>query len=750
MPDERQPFRSYHPRVVAVVFIILTLLGVGMVSRYALLTVILDGLAAMLVVVPPALAGLWLVPLFRLGPVPLRWHFLLGGALGIGGMSLAMLLGGLLGFMGRPLWVVVTIILLGAGIVRVRRLLERSVATVEAASANGPADPGAGRCLWLLVVPFLSLGLLAASNAPGFIWSEEGYGYDVLEYHLQLPKEYRQAGEIDYLPHNVYGNFPANVEMLYLLGMILQDGDVDTGVSANLIHLILGVLTVYAAWVAGREWSPRAGIVAGVVMATAGWFAYLSGLAYVEHGLLFFATAATAVLLRLVKIRALQEEPHHQESATAEGTKGRRDGGTENTPSGTQSAIRNPQSATAEGTKGRRDGGTERTPSGTQSAIRNPQSAIEWRWIVVAGLFAGLACGCKYTALPMIALPLGLGVLLVPESKMPRRLVNVLVFAVAVLAAFSPWLIKNQMMTGNPVFPLANGVFDASPPGWGEEESARWDRGHRALPTERAVVAKLGALWRHVPNDRYQRFGPVILGLGFIGLWGRPRQRTDLILAVILIVQLMVWLFATHLYARFAVVLLIPLALLAGRAPPGTGDLNRLRLVVVVIILGGVWNFAYAARLHRAESPGGAPAALIYEGEPAGEAYYRVVNRELPPEARVLLVGDARAFYFQREVDYCVVFNRNPFAEAVRVAQSEGTTVDWLRRSGYTHVLVNWPEVNRLRRSYGFAPEITPELFTRLCRHGLSIRREFAHPDFRGEYVTLYHVAPSPPGGALP
>ncbi len=688
VPDERVPFRFYHPRVVALAFVILTLLGVGMVSGYALLSVFLDGLAAMLVAVPAALAGLWLVPLFRLGPMPLRWHFLLGSALGIGGVSLVMLLSGLMGFTGRPGWVVVTIILLGAGIVRVRRLLERPVATAGVASANGPGDPGAVRYLWLLAAPFLSLALLAASNAPGFIWQEEGYGYDVLEYHLQLPKEYRQAGGIEYLPHNVYANFPANVEMLYLLGMILQDGDVDTGVSANLIHLILGMLAVYAAWVAGCEWSSRAGIVAGVVMATAGWLAYLSGLAYVEHGMLFFATTATAVLLRLVNVRSPQGEPRHQESA-----------------------------------------------------IRNLQSAIEWRWIVVAGLLAGLACGCKYTALPMIALPLGLVVLLVPGNKVPRRLVNVLVFAVAVFAAFSPWLVKNQMMTGNPVFPLANGVFEATPPGWGEEESARWDRGHRALPVEQTVAAKFGALWRHVPNDRYQRFGPVILALGIIGLGGRRIRRTDLILVVILIVQLVVWLFATHLYARFAVVLLIPLALLAGRAAPGTGNLARLRVVIAVIVLGGVWNFAYAAGRHRAESPGGAPGALIYEGELAGEEYYQVVNRELSPDARVLLVGDARAFYFQRAVDYCVVFNRNPLVEAVRVAQSDGAIVDWLQKRGYTHVLVNWPEVDRLRRSYGFAPEITPELFTRLGAHGLSILREFNHPDISGRYVTLYEVA---------
>ena len=40
-----------------------------------------------------------------------------------------------------------------------------------------------------------------------------------LEYHLQGPKEYYQAGRIAFLPHNVYTNMPFGVEMLHLLAM---------------------------------------------------------------------------------------------------------------------------------------------------------------------------------------------------------------------------------------------------------------------------------------------------------------------------------------------------------------------------------------------------------------------------------------------------------------------------------------------------------------------------------------------------
>ena len=43
--------------------------------------------------------------------------------------------------------------------------------------------------------------------------------FDVLEYHLEGPKEYYQAGRIAFLPHNVYTSMPFGVEMLHLAAM---------------------------------------------------------------------------------------------------------------------------------------------------------------------------------------------------------------------------------------------------------------------------------------------------------------------------------------------------------------------------------------------------------------------------------------------------------------------------------------------------------------------------------------------------
>ena len=78
-----------------------------------------------------------------------------------------------------------------------------------------------------------SLLMLLASMLPSI-------DFDVLEYHLQGPKEYYQAGRITYLPHNVYTNMPFNVEMLHLLAMEVMGDWWWGGLSGQLLVALFG------------------------------------------------------------------------------------------------------------------------------------------------------------------------------------------------------------------------------------------------------------------------------------------------------------------------------------------------------------------------------------------------------------------------------------------------------------------------------------------------------------------------------
>ncbi|MBI1825092.1 MAG: hypothetical protein HY287_14840 [Planctomycetes bacterium] len=670
---------------MALAFATLVLIGVGTVSVYSLLTVILDGGAALLVLGPLCLGGWALLPAIRANRLPIRWQALLAAVFGLGIGSNLVLVLGLFSCLSRQLWLGLLTLAAVAGLARIWS--QRRAATVRQLTTAAPVTSGNWRYLLFLLVPFAVIALLAASAAPGTFWSEEGYGYDVLEYHLELPKEYYLAGRISYAPHNVYASFPANVEMLYLLSMIVLDDVRDVGAVAQLIHLLIGLFTVYAAWVIASDWSPCAGIIAAVILGTCGWLVYLSALAYNDNGVLFFGMVAIGAL-----IRAWSANAHL--------------------------AI---------------------FKSG-----RIPWNSFGFSlelWLVICGLSAGFACGCKYTAVAFIALPVIAVAPFIDRAAWAQRVKWMALMAAGVGIAFSPWLVKNAVFTRNPVFPLANTIFQANPPGFGPEQTIQWKTGHEPTPSEQGVLARVNTAWQRVILDPDQRFGALILILAILGFRRQRTNSDNRILILILAMQLCVWLFATHLFARFATPMLLPLTLLCAQIADASN--SRWQTSTISILLAGAaYNFERTERLYVRERGGinAAPASIFYDGDLPGLEYLGFINHELPANAHVLMVGDSKAFYMQRRVDYCVVFNESPLARFVREHNSPIDIIQWLKTRGYTHVMVNWSEISRLRATYRFPDQLNEMLFDRLTGSGLNLLKAFPSPHNGKKYVEVYEL----------
>lgn len=678
----------FHP---ALVFAALTGLSLFLYVPHAALGIVIDCAIALILLVPFATAGLWLVPFQSSENWPLRRKVLIGAGLGIGAQSLLMLGLSLAGWLHRPVVIGATIAATLAGVIRARLLfLTESqsrkslskVSNLESVHTSKTARDSNSNLfcwLWLLAVPFAVLALAGSSNAPGFVWKEEGFGYDILEYHLQLPKEYRQLGRMTYLPHNVYASFPLNVEMLYLHAMIVLDDDLDMGTVANSIHLILGALTVAAIWAAARDVGRRAGVVAGVLTATCGWLVYLSALAYVEHGLLFFGALSAGCLLRAIRME-INESP-------------------------------------------------------ANDPLHHAQLN---RWFLLAGVFSGLSCGCKYTAVPLFAAPSLFALLFAKSDSIPSRLRYTALFTIGWLVTLAPWLARNYAFTGNPVFPLASEIFTASSDDWGPAENLRWTEGHKPKGDEATLTGRLTGGWHRVLTDDQSRLAPGLFLLALAGAWFGRRDNGARWLAFCLLFQVVVWLFATHVYARFAVTMLVPLVLLSCYVMAQSGKTLRLGFALFLLAANALIGLVPAIGLQQQESLN-APASLMYEGSMPGYEYYGVVNNELPANARVLLIGEARPFYFRRHVDYAVVFNRNRFLDLLESKASPNEIMLWLRECGYTNILINWSEVVRLR-TYGFPDILTPNWLNTMQEAGLRITHRFHLPDNPNPYVDICAV----------
>ena len=183
-----------------------------------------------------ALAMLILLAAYGMGRLAIdRWRlaegcseleltlFALAGGLSL--LSTATLLLGLAGGLGQAwlLWAIVIGFAASSGWKLVVSRRNRNAAEGVANSARQSASPPQSAiripqsAIGWLAVPFALILLLGACLPP--------WDFDVREYHLQVPKEWLQQGQVTFLPHNVYGNMPLAAEMHALLAMALWPGE---------------------------------------------------------------------------------------------------------------------------------------------------------------------------------------------------------------------------------------------------------------------------------------------------------------------------------------------------------------------------------------------------------------------------------------------------------------------------------------------------------------------------------------------
>lgn len=237
--------------------------------------------------------------------------------------------------------------------------------------------------------------------------------WDGLFYHLTAPKIFIQMGRIAPGIDVPHFNFPFLAEMLFAYGMLLR-GDV----AAKLIHALYGLLLTGLVYLTARRCLSRESAWPAVLaLLSMPMIPTLAGWAYNDLALAFYQVAALYALLR------------------------------------SEGAVLSSQN--------------------TQSQLSNPNL----RWLILCGIWAGLAMGLKYTS--FIA-PLTIGLILVwwsikswaasrksqspisnlPKARTGQSAIAILSFALPALLVALPWYLKNFFFIGNPFYPFAANWFD--------------------------------------------------------------------------------------------------------------------------------------------------------------------------------------------------------------------------------------------------------------------------------------------------
>jgi hypothetical protein len=376
-------------------------------------------------------------------------------------------------------------------------------------------------------------------------------------------------------------------------------------------------------------------------------------------------------------------------------------------------------------------------------------------WLALSAVFTGLALGAKYTAgitAGVLGLMLAVDWLAAPPGRRRARAGDLALFVAVATAVFSPWLVKNTIETGDPVFPFLYRWFPATRAGWPAAGAQRYF----AVLTEYGLG---GAWYRALARLPFQllgnslRFGGGMDVLGDMGwellFWVLPlaawagwrrRNRTVLWLLAFCGLYLAAW-FATGVVLRFLTALAPLLCLLAAFGLHALwsrlGDWGRAMLAAGAGLLAAthVLVFLYA---HAVFGSGRVLAGLESREEFLSRRleYYPCAawaRDHLGGNDRILLVGEQRAYYWTQDSMAATVNAPNRYRVWADESASPAGYAARLKAEGFSHVAVVPREARRL------ASALEP-FSERGARNWLGLQPDLVAPVFQGSACAIYRL----------
>ncbi len=326
--------------------------------------------------------------------------------------------------------------------------------------------------------------------------------------------------------------------------------------------------------------------------------------------------------------------------------------------------------------------------------------------LLLAGGLAGLAIGAKYTA--GILLLCGVVVLVYYGRQSARlTLLNLLGYGLAVGLAAAPWLVKNLVSTGNPVYPF---LYPAG--AMSELRLTLYQGGQPFGGWQDVLMLPLRATYLGVESGPgySASIGPLLFGLSLcagLGWRARPGYAQESIRMAALIVAsgVLVWMilgrFSSYLLqSRLYFAFFPSLAFLAGAGFSGLPGLalpnvrlGRLASFLVALVVG-LNTFEVGVQTLKQGAPGavlGLVPAAQYLADNLGWYFPAMESvRALPLGDRALLLWEPRSLYCLPRCDPDEVLDRwkrERYDIAGDVpAKTEAILEAW-RAAGYTHLL---------------------------------------------------------------
>ena len=522
-----------------------------------------------------------------------------------------------------------------------------------------------GRCLvWVVLAVSAAIWVAGATRPTATIHTPDRY--DVMEYHLQVPREFFNARHIGELRHNCYSYYPLGVEMLFLLGMCLRNGAYEGMYVAQLTHGAFGLLAVAAIFGALKKDAESRGRYAAVLLGTTPIAIYLSWLAMVELAMILYT------VLAVLWLRVWLQD-HRPGSAACIGI-----------------AL------------------------GAACAGKYLSIGLIVGPVLLAMVAASAARPAKLRAISQLPMTLALCCLLFsPWLIRNLAMTDNPVFPLATTTfGRGHWPSQAEQRW------LAGHGPDPAPPVPATEDWKETD-----------VRTKAELFYDNfVTDEQLAPMVLLLAGIGvcMVVAAGRKAAPWDISLSVILITQIAVWVTMTHgMPTRFIVPAIVPTVLLAGKV---LAAISRLRanplavdpkassrpwgrpVAVAVLASALAANLGITWHTYRGmTSP--YPALNGFQANTQSMRHYWDMQQlPVPADSKIMLLGDARCWYWPSGSVYATAFDAESLGGIAMESVPPGEVLTELRQRGITHIAVNWHEIWRLGHDYGYPARLTTGL----------------------------------------
>ena len=324
------------------------------------------------------------------------------------------------------------------------------------------------------------------------------------------------------------------------------------------------------------------------------------------------------------------------------------------------------------------------------------------RWLILAGLSAGFALATKANGLLVFLLLFFLlAYVLAKEGKLRGIVYYALPFVILAFIPFIPWLLKNLVWAGNPLFPFFTAVF-----GGGDGGLALGGSGIGIFAQRQLLYGESGWQIAALPlriffsgqDDNPQYFDGVLnpililfLPWAFKGKWGEEKK----LLFSFVILYFLYAFFLVGLRIRYILPIVPPLVILLVYGIHNAYlRIARPSLLFGAVVLLLSLNAAYFWNYFRVVSP-----MEYLWGRESRETYLtrrlpdypalQYINRSLPSEAKVyLLFTGNRGYYCDRDYFYDTAETGHTFLRILNSAGDEEAIRKGLGNLEITHLLI--------------------------------------------------------------